>query len=52
MWKVIQRQSKSILKDSLAVISLSWSLDLKRCGSEHILISQMHLGTELQDERD
>ena len=46
--KTIQRQLKSMLKDSLAVIGHSWDLDLKRSGTELTIANQMDLGTELQ----
>ena len=47
LW-IIQRQLKSMLKDSLAVIGLSWGLELKRSGTELTIANQMDLGTELQ----
>ena len=46
--KTIQRQYNSMLVDSLAVIGLSWGLDLKRSGTERTIANQMDLGTELQ----
>ena len=46
--KIIQRHSKSMLKDSLAVIGLPSGLDLKRSGTEHTIANQMDLGIELQ----
>ena len=48
MWKTIQRQQKSMLEDSLAVIGLSQGQDLKRSGTELANANQMDLGTELQ----
>ena len=48
MCKKIQRQFKSMQKDPLAVIGLSWGLDLKRSGTELTIANQMDLGTELQ----
>ena len=46
--KTIQRQLKSMLVDSLAVIGLSRGLDLKRSGTELTIANQMDLGIELQ----
>ena len=46
--KIIQRQSNSMLVDSLAVIGLSKGLDLKRSGTKLKIKNQMDLGTELQ----
>ena len=45
--KIMQRQLKSMLKDSLAVIGLSKGLDLRRSGTELTIANQMDLGTEL-----
>ena len=46
MWKTIQRQLNNMLVDSLAVIGLSWSLDLKRSGTELTMANQMDFGIE------
>ena len=44
--KIIQRQLNSMLEDFLAVIGLSWILDLKRSGTELKMANQMDLGIE------
>ena len=43
---MIQRQLKSVQKDFLAVIGLSWGLNLKRSGMELTMANLMDLGTE------
>ena len=48
---IIQRQLKSLQKESLAVIGLSWGLDLKRSGTELTIANQMYLGIELRKWR-
>ena len=42
--KTVQRQLDSMLVDSLAVIDLFWSLDLKSSSTELKITNQMDLG--------
>ena len=43
---MLQRQSKNMLEDFLAVIGLSWGLDPKRGGTELTVANHMALGIE------